>query len=171
VLKSLVSGNPILENGCDYNKKFYKDGILYVPYKFIVLEPGIYYLDQINLKSSYDFIRYYPAPGLRSNKLVYGGFEVKGGEILAIPLLDIDSKQGGFRLIDDFEEIKKDLEKSEYSYLVPKLKKGLFLKPGTIYFKGKFYNRKAIELENSMNKLCKEGILKKEYCSPACNSK
>ena len=148
------------------NDKFnnYKRNILF-------LDPGFYYIDEIIL-----FYGSYSGPGRRESaeytSYVYGAFYIKAGEVKALGKLDINGiNSSEFKYYDEFSKIKYDLEKSEYSYLVPKLNKGLFFKPGTIYFKGKFYNRKTIELENSMDKLCKEGILKKEYCSPACNSK
>ncbi len=168
VLKSLVSSNPILEDGCDYNKKFYKNGILHAPYKFIILEPGIYYLDQINLKSSYDTMVFYPGPGLKNGKFKYGAFEVKGGEILAVGLLEIDSKQDKYRLIDDFEEIKKDLEKSAYPELVPKLKRGKFFMPGSsvVAQDGKFMliDKKETEKNYLIKELCQEGKVNEKFC-------
>ena len=61
-------------------------------YNFISLKPGIYYLDVVYLKPiSAGTIRYYPWPGLiKNSKFKYGAFEVKGGEILAVGLLEID---------------------------------------------------------------------------------
>jgi hypothetical protein len=175
VLKSLLSDNPILEDGCDNNKKFYEGDILRCPHKFIILEPGIYYLNQINLKSSYDTLMFYPGPGLKNGKFKYGAFEVKGGEVLAIGLLEIDSKQGKYKLIDNFIEIKQDLEKSDYPELVPKLKRGKFFMPGsTVIFKdGKYIlnDKEKNEKDFLIQKVCTKGVLNMEFCKPVSNSK
>lgn len=72
-------------------------------YRMIVLEPDIHYIDKISLnKPSFDTYRYYPSPGLKDDTLIYGGFEVKGGEVLAIGKLIIFPDEGVFKYINDF---------------------------------------------------------------------
>lgn len=168
-LENLAKKEGFYANGWNCSKKFYKNGKLYCPYDFISLKPGIYYLDEINLLGGYNYTKFYPAPGLKSNKFVYGGFEVKGGEVLAIGLLSIDSERGIYKFIDDFEVIKQDLKTSAYPELVSKLKRGKFFMPGSTIIdrdgEYKIVDKQLSELNLLMDKLCKEGIAKKEYCN------
>jgi len=159
-LKNLASDNSIYEYGYNYYSN---------TYHFIVLKPGIYYLDTINLKEiSADIIRYYPGPGLKNSKFNYGAFEVKGGEVLAIGLLNINSKKSTFRFIDDFERIKRDLEKSAYPELAPKLKRGKFFMPGSsvVVKDGKYIlvDKEKNEKNSLIEKLCKEGKVNEKFC-------
>jgi hypothetical protein len=100
-------------------------------YKYIVLEPGIYYLDKVNVYTSYHSIQYYPSPGLVNDKFIYGGFEVKGGEVLNIGLLEVNGK-ATFKIIDETEKIEQDLKNSHHPEFIKKLKRGEFIMPGSI---------------------------------------
>lgn len=139
-------------------------------YNFISLKPGIYYLDVVYLKPiSAGTIRYYPGPGLiKNSKFKYGAFEVKGGEVLAIGLLNINSKKNTFRFIDNFEKIKRDLEKSACPELVPKLKRGKFFMPGSsvVAQDGKFVliDKEETEKSSLIKKLCQGGMVNEKFC-------
>ncbi|WP_236870158.1 hypothetical protein [Candidatus Bandiella numerosa] len=90
-------------------------------------------------------------------------------------MLSIDSERGVYKFIDDFEVIKQDLKASAYPELVSKLKSGKFFTPGSSVVvkdgKYKLVDKQLRELNLLMNKLCKEDIAKKEYCSPLESSK
>ncbi|MFQ3307119.1 MAG: hypothetical protein ACI8ZF_000359 [Candidatus Midichloriaceae bacterium] len=142
-------------------------------YRIFFLEPGFYYIDKI-ITDPLTFLnssqKYYPNPGIEYKKdsclIKYGAFYIKGGEVKGLGRLDISATNSlEFKYYDEFDQVKYELEKSNYSYLLPKLKKGRFYEPGTVYFKGEFFNLKLIKYQLSMNKLCKEGVLKKEYCN------
>ena len=100
-------------------------------YKYIVLESGFYYLDKVIVETDPYSIFYLPTPGLKNNKLVYGGFEVKGGEVLNIGLLEVSKKKETFEIIEETEKIKQDLEKRHHPEFIQKLKRGKFFMPGS----------------------------------------
>ena len=96
-----------------------------------MLESGFYYLDKVIVGTDPYSIFYLPTPGLKNNKLLYGGFEVKGGEVLNIGLLEVNKEKETFKIIDETEKIKKDLKNSHHPELIKKLKRGKFFMPGS----------------------------------------
>ena len=168
-----LKGGSMEINGKKY-KFEYKDFIYKGHYNYIVLEPGIYYLDRININSTPDSIRYYPSPGLVNDKFIYGGFEVKGGQVLDIGLLSINSKNGTFNIIEETEKIKQDLKNSHHPELIQKLKKGKFIMPGStiIYKDGNYiYKEESNSKDFLIQKICTKGVLNIESCNPISNSK
>ncbi|MFQ3307120.1 MAG: hypothetical protein ACI8ZF_000360 [Candidatus Midichloriaceae bacterium] len=160
ILRKLASDKSVYENGYDYYSN---------KYKIMCLEPGIYYLDTIYLSSSsYNIIRSYPSPGLKNDKLLFGGFEVKGGEILAIGVLNINSYTQQFDFYEDFQNIKRDLEKSPYPELASKLKRGkFFMRGSTVAFKDQKFvllDKEKSEKDSLIKKLCKEGKVNENFC-------
>ena len=142
-------------------------------YKYIVLEPGIYYLDKVNVSGPYPSVIYYPSPGLVNDKFVYGGFEVKGGEVLAIGLLEPISQNGYFKITEEIEKIKQDLKGSHHPELIKKLKRGKFIMPGSsvIYRDGQYIldDKEKNEKNFLVQKICKL-VFNIEICNPFSDS-
>ena len=139
-------------------------------YKYIVLEPGFYYLDKVIVDTDPYSIFYLPIPGLKNNKLVYGGFEVKGGEVLNIGLLEVNKKKETFKIIDETEKIKQDLKNSHHPELIERLKRGEFIMPGSTILCND--GNCVLDDKNKNNnkflgkELCELGTLKIPFCKP-----
>ena len=169
-LKKIGSKSPSIElEGKDLSIR-YRNYI----YKYIVLEPGFYYLDKVVVDTDPYSIFYLPTPGLKNNKLVYGGFEVKGGEVLNIGLLEVNKKKETFEIIDETEKIKQDLKNSHHPEFIERLKRGKFIMPGSTILCND--GNCVLDDKNKNNnkflgkELCELGTLKIPFCKPVSDS-
>lgn len=147
---------------------------------------------------------FYSAPGIHSNKLLdsiyndeffklfdnnlkkpkypkyigtltYGGFEVIGGEALALVRLKIGNCINKFKFISENDDIKNMLSDNNYSYLSKVIKKGEFIFPFSICeenSQNKFRIRNSVksydEINNILNyfkdKCRKKIIFSEKFC-------
>lgn len=91
------------------------------------------------------FIRWLPGPGIEKNRVNYGAFEVKSGEVISLGALNyID---GRLEHEDHFEELHQQLLESDKPELASKLKRGKFYKSGSFVMTDKDSGVKVIPIE------------------------
>jgi hypothetical protein len=131
--------------------------------KHIVLEPGLYYIDYIDLVQTGGLIRWFPSPGIRKDFITYGMFEVKAGEVLSLGHLDVTGVN--FKHYNtNMNELKSQLIDSDLdiSELSSKLKLGTFYNRGSFLVTDK--NNKVSKvyspeiIENERKKMMQEII-------------
>ena len=95
--------------------------------------------------------------------------QLRGEELGSLPG-DLNEKFDPYlgSFIDNFEKIKRDLEKSAYPELVPKLKRGKFFMPGSsvVAQDGKFVliDKEETEKSSLIKKLCQGGMVNEKFC-------
>lgn len=102
----------------------------------LFLEPGIYYIDKITLSRKYTdshvITKYLPEPGYEDEVVKYGAFKVEGGKAIALGALYIDADNSSLLFKKEDDKIIKDLQGTEYSYLIDKLESGVFYTRGSV---------------------------------------
>lgn len=105
----------------------------------IMLEPGKYYIDEIELLPDSEYKYFWPAPGIENGLIRYGMFEVKAGEVLSLGEYHIASSRAfnQIKFTDNHNIVKQQLESiilkdEKYQLLSQKLKAGKFYMPGSI---------------------------------------
>jgi hypothetical protein len=117
-----------LEGGV--NRNFGKD--------FLILDPGIYVIDSMGLVSSkYGTPYRLPGPGIKEKMVLYGGFEVKAGDVLELGILEVEkipglifNKKAKVEFKRAADAIYFDLKEVGREDLISKKKVGRFIEPG-----------------------------------------
>ena len=115
----------------------------------LFLEPGIYYVDYIQLLDTGGQRMWLPSPGLKNGLVQYGAFEVVAKKVFAIDSLVCNTpKLSGIlsRASDgEINFVSKDygaliheqLKKSQYQNLLSHMEKGMLYERGSIVYKDK----------------------------------
>ncbi|MDX1923973.1 MAG: hypothetical protein SFT91_01920 [Rickettsiaceae bacterium] len=117
----------------------------------IILDPGIYYINRINLASLSDgagtLKRWLPGPGLKKvgneelffGTILYGAFELKVGEVVTCGLLVVKEKDNLFdlRVVRNIDRLKAQLSKSKTPELIDQLQEKHIYKHGSFILKAK----------------------------------
>lgn len=105
----------------------------------IMLEPGKYYIDEIELLPDSEYQYFWPSPGIEDGLIKYGMFEVRAGEVLSLGEYHIPSSRAfnQVKFADNYNIIKKQLDlvklkDEKYQLLSQKLQRGKFYMPGSI---------------------------------------
>tara|TARA_A100000171_G_C2105760_1_gene132220 strand:+ start:192 stop:1031 length:840 start_codon:yes stop_codon:yes gene_type:complete len=126
----------------------------YSPY-VMMLDPGIYYIDSINLRRIGYLIRWYPSPGLKvfskgvKKKYLFtlGVFEVKPGKVSYFGHLK-HSKTFPFKIVNELKKVKADLKNAEMEDLAHKVAfDDHFYQAGSFMVEGKDGKRTFIPRE------------------------
>ncbi len=102
----------------------------------IMLTPGIYYFDKITLFTEDNIIYWLSPPGFLNKEIVYGAFEVKAEDVISLGKLVISNDSNPhFKVYDDIEKVRKDLNKAGYTDLANRVKVRTFYNSGSAYLK------------------------------------
>ncbi len=93
--------------------------------RVIMLDPGIYYIDEISLNPELNTIRFYKSPGIKILKknssiyiIKYGAFEVKSNQVTYLGHLKLTPYHNVGKLpfcaINEMEKLKRDLRARGY---------------------------------------------------------
>lgn len=110
----------------------------------LMLDPGIYYFDYIRLLSTGSLLYWCPSPGMRAvtaeedeDRFVvqYGAFEVKPGKVIYLGHLNMKAglKDLPFKVIDEIDQARMDLNKKGHTVLAQKLEPAEFYQRGSLY--------------------------------------
>ena len=116
--------------------------------KHIMLDPGMYYINGIQLVAYSNEKNYFQySPGIRDDLILHGLFEVRPGEILSLGQIDISSKKLSYNNnIDSLREQLRD--KEDMADLAYKVKLGKLYRNGSLLLRDKNSNvRKIISPE------------------------
>ena len=116
--------------------------------KHIMLDPGMYYINGIQLVAYSNEKNYFQySPGIRDDLILLGLFEVRPGEILSLGQIDISSKKLSYNNnIDSLSEQLRD--KEDMADLAYKVKLGKLYRNGSLLLRDKNSNvRKIISPE------------------------
>jgi hypothetical protein len=138
----------------DSNEGFMIDGgPSYTTKNMLFLDPGLYYIDYISLRTSRSFLtstttsRWFPSPGIDDGVIKYGAFEILPNQVHFIGNLVYSEKSNSFRLDIDRRIIDKQLNNSKYNHLFDSMKIGKFYKSGSIVYKDKNGDYKVFRKE------------------------
>lgn len=116
--------------------------------KHIMLDPGMYYINGIQLVAYSNEKNYFQySPGIRDDLILLGLFEARPGEILSLGQIDISSKKLSYNNnIDSLREQLRD--KEDMADLAYKVKLGKLYRNGSLLLRDKNSNvRKIISPE------------------------
>ena len=136
------------------NEGFIFDGApLYTTKNMLVLDPGIYYIDYIRLKTDSSFLsstrtsRWLDSPGISNGIIRYGAFEVLASQIHFIGNLVYSEKSNSFNLNVDRQMIDKQLNDTKYKSLLDNIKIGKFYRSGSVVYKDETGNYQILSKE------------------------
>jgi hypothetical protein len=138
-------------------------GPLYTSKNMLFLDPGIYYIDCVELLTTVNNIgiidRSLPSPGLEESGIVkYGAFEVKPAQVSYIGNLIYSPR--GFAEVLDYELLRKQLSTNlKYQILLDKVQPVTFYGAGSIIYHNENGNTEIID-QNKAQEL-RSKILKK----------
>ena len=141
---SVQSNEGFMFNGCP----------LYKTKNMLILDPGIYYIDCISLKTQSSLLsntiitRWLDAPGIINGVIKYGAFEVVANEVHFIGNLVYSESSNSLNLNVDRQMIDKQLlSNSKCKLLLENMKMGTFYNSDSVIYKDENENYKILSKE------------------------
>lgn len=118
----------------------------YISGNMLYLDPGLYYIDYVNLMSEssgyYIYHRWYPSPGITKDHYIrYGAFFVEAGKVVSLGRFTLPK----FHRKDDLDALKEQLRKSKYAFLADLVTKGTFYARGSLVTEDKKGHIKVVD--------------------------